>query len=322
MELIERINSLEGEVKLIKTEIKKVLIDLRETMNNLENPFANIEQMRKKNLDNIDFVSEHEPETMDGSVKEKGKEKGAGAGTETEVNKPPDNDHGHEPTPETVAGSYSYPDINRSSIEPQPQPPVNPAPIDEKPHQPQEPPFSGLQPQPHPQPEPQPEPAREQMPQPQVKVQESEGEEKNPETVSAVPLVMKQGEDRELENIKKIAVIATNREEAGEVEVDILTLAQLMSWTANSIAHIGKTKLNKIIDLYDRTGRLPKEVKEMIYKIESLSDLPDAGEEKEMVEMKDCILVLYQLDRIVSGETQMQAPLMLSEEELEKWLKV
>ena len=320
MELIERINSLEGEVKLIKTEIKKVLIDLRETMNNLENPFANIEQMRKKNLDNIDFVSEHEPETMDGSVKEKGKEKEAGAGTETEVNKPPDNGHGHEPTPETVTGSYSYPDINRSSIEPQPQPPVNPAPapIDEKPHQPREPPFSGLQPQP----EPQPEPAREQIPLPQVKVQESEGEEKNPETVSAVPLVMKQGEDRELENIKKIAVIATNREEAGEKEVDILTLAQLMSWTDNSIAHIGKTKLNKIIDLYDRTGRLPKEVKEMIYKIESLSDLPDAGEEKEMVEMKDCILVLYQLDRIVSGETQMQAPLMLSEEELEKWLKV
>ena len=322
MELIERINSLEGEVKLIKTEIKKVLIDLRETMNNLENPFANIEQMRKKNLDNIDFVSEHELETMDGSVKEKGKEKGAGAGTETEVNKPPDNDHGHEPTPETVTGSYSYPDINRSSIEPQPQPPVNPAPapapapIDEKPHQPREPAFSGLQPQP----EPQPKPAREQMP--RVKVQESEREEENPETVSAVPLVMKQGEDRELENIKKIAVIATNREEAGEVEVDILTLAQLMSWTANSIAHIGKTKLNKIIDLYDRTGRLPKEVKEMIYKIESLYDSPDAGEEKEMVEMKDCILVLYQLDRIVSGETQMQAPLMLSEEELEKWLKV
>ncbi|MDI6886973.1 MAG: hypothetical protein QMD22_11690, partial [archaeon] len=47
MELIERINRLEGEVKLIKAEIKSVLIDLREFMNNYENPFINVEQLSK-----------------------------------------------------------------------------------------------------------------------------------------------------------------------------------------------------------------------------------------------------------------------------------
>lgn len=46
MELIDRISGLEEEMGMVKSEIKKVLIDLRETMNTAENPFAHIEQLR------------------------------------------------------------------------------------------------------------------------------------------------------------------------------------------------------------------------------------------------------------------------------------
>ena len=46
MELIERINSLEKEIKVLKGEIKSILVDFRESMNLLENPFASIEHMK------------------------------------------------------------------------------------------------------------------------------------------------------------------------------------------------------------------------------------------------------------------------------------
>jgi hypothetical protein len=38
-------------------------------------------------------------------------------------------------------------------------------------------------------------------------------------------------------------------------------------------------------------------------------------------EMKDCIVALYQLDKIVSGESQVQILLPEEENELEEWLK-
>ena len=46
MELIERINSLEKEIKVLKGEIKSILVDLRESMNLLGNPFASIEHLK------------------------------------------------------------------------------------------------------------------------------------------------------------------------------------------------------------------------------------------------------------------------------------
>lgn len=47
MELGSKVTTLENEFKLIKGEVKEVLIDIREIMNNLENPFY------ETNLDNI-----------------------------------------------------------------------------------------------------------------------------------------------------------------------------------------------------------------------------------------------------------------------------
>jgi len=78
--------------------------------------------------------------------------------------------------------------------------------------------------------------------------------------------------------------------------------------------------INEIIDLYELTGRLPKETKDVISKIEDLSTVNSV--DKEQIEMKDCIRAIFQLDRIVTGETGAQAPLMLLEDDLERWLKV
>jgi hypothetical protein len=216
MELNERINALEGEVKLIKTEIKKVLIDLREFMNNYENPFVNAEQLRSVPApDNVGIKEEVEMTEL------------------REVRMPVE------------------------VVEPKYEPRV-------------------------------------------------EHEKNQPASSSSEAL-------KAIERVKEKV--------NGAEKMDIFMLTQLMKWADNSLATIGEEKLNGIIDLYDRTGRLTKEMKEVIIKIEDLSDVNHANEIEE-IEMKEAILVIYQLDRIVTGETGTQPPLLLSEEELAKWLNM
>ncbi len=208
MELIERINALEGEVKLVKTEIKKVLVDLRELMNNYENPFVNVERLR-----------------------------------------------------ETI-------------------------PMEETKKEPK-----GLKEE---------SPAEEEEEEPVYK----------PEHEPVVNTGVK-AKHKQLATLKKVE---------GSEKMDIFTLTQLMKWADTSLSNVGKEKLNEIIGLYELTGRLPKETKEVIFRIEDLSTVN--SQNKDKIEMKDCILAIYQLDRIITGETGAQAPLMLSEDELAKWLKV
>jgi len=109
---------------------------------------------------------------------------------------------------------------------------------------------------------------------------------------------------------------------AGGTNIDIITLTRLMNWTDNALYTIGKDKLSAILDLYDSTGRLPKEMKDAIIRIEVFSTANSCPPVDKEAEMNDCIHVLYQLDKIVSGESQ--APILLPEEEseLEECLKV
>lgn len=228
MELNERINVLEGEVKLVKSEIKKVLVDLRETMNNLENPFVNIEQLKKA-------------------------------------------------TPETEIREKEHEEIREKE---------------------ERIPLEEVEVVPKPEHEPEFEPEIAQV---------------------ATATTTRRDRDGDREEMKKLAKITGE----GAEKIDIFALTQLMKWADNSLSNIGKEKLDKILDLYDLTGRIPKETKDMISNIEALSDVNHA-KEKEEIEMKDYILAIYQLDRILTGETQAQAqaPILLSSEELEKCLKV
>jgi len=43
MELNQKMASFESELKLVKGEVKKLLVDIREIMNNMENPFYNVQ---------------------------------------------------------------------------------------------------------------------------------------------------------------------------------------------------------------------------------------------------------------------------------------
>ena len=205
-----KIMAIEEEVKLIKTEVKTVLIDLRELMNNYENPFVIAGPMKKAVDSEIAVTENHDVELE--SVPE---------------NEPAEPVNNHVDLPMARDKILDYPGIDRNEL------------------------------------------------------------------------------DKLL----------------GETNIDIITLTRLMNWTDNAICAIGKDKLNAILDLYDSTGRLPKETKDVIIKIEVFSAANSAPLDKE-AEMKECIYVLYHLDKIVCSDSQ--EPLLLPEEEseLEEWLKV
>lgn len=265
MELIERINVLEGEVKLVKSEIKKVLIDLREAMNNLENPFAHIEPGGPGISIGVGGVGGPAP-----------------------------------PNAGVVAPQSESEEVGDSSVsEPNPEPKPRSIPKSE--------PMSV----------PNPESVPEPKPSPEIKEEKAAIEDAATELVPEVtPGVVE--ENREKEKIKKLMMVTGSE---GAEEIDINTLTQLMKWTDDTLSTIGKNKLNEILDLYDRTGQLSKGVKDLIYRIEEISDVNHAKEIEE-VEMKDCIIAVDQLDTIITGETETPVPLLLSEEDLEKCQKV
>jgi len=85
--------------------------------------------------------------------------------------------------------------------------------------------------------------------------------------------------------------------------VNTVTLAQLMQWADSALGLVGAEKLNQIVDLYELTGRISREIKNTIL---TVAELPDAvlSPEKEQVETKHCIIALCELDRILTGEHQ------------------
>jgi len=244
MELIERINAIEGEVKLVKSEIKKVLIDLREAMNNLENPFTHIEAGGP------------------------GINIGLGG-----ISVPP---------------SGGVPDEDNAVPEPVPKPVPEPVPA------------------PTPEPVPAPTPEVKAEPEAMEEIVPGSEPEVTPMDLASVPA--KPEEKGLLQKIMRV----TGGEAVEKIDIQILT--QLMKWTEDALSIIGKSKINEILDLYERTGKLSQELKDTIYRIEDLSEV-NSMKALEEVEMRDCIVAVDQLDKIITGETETPIPLMLSKEE-------
>jgi hypothetical protein len=234
MELNNKIMAIEEEVKLIKTEIKTVLVDLRETMNSYENPFVNPGPPVKKAVDTGIAADAHNDREEVVPANEPVKEP---------VNEPLDQYKNQAVA--VPANEPAEPYKNRLESAPKNN-------------------FSAL--------------------------------ERGGINISG---------DVDNIHLNKLA---------GGTNIDIITLTRLMNWTDNALYTIGKDKLNAILELYDSTGRLPKETKDVIIRIEVFSTASSAPADNE-AEMNDFIRVLCQLDKIVSGESQ--APILLPEEERE-----
>jgi DNA repair exonuclease SbcCD ATPase subunit len=236
MELIERINALEGEVKLVKSEIKKVLVDLRETMNSAENPFAYLEQFRR----GLGGIDEERLKNLEDAL-ERLKEVGGGNGIEEERIK--NLEDRMEELKELGSVEVEKLQNLEGAIE---------------------------------------------------KLAELETQLQLEKPIIHNPTALESESESELSGIGV---------ETGTGIVDTVTLAQLMQWADTALNFIGMAKLNQLVELYELTGRISREMKDTILKV---AELPDAvlSPEKGHVETKHCVTALCELDRILNGEHQ------------------
>lgn len=65
MELNQKMASFESELKLVKGEVKKLLVDIREIMNNMENPFYNVQNKSAGGRDELPGSTTSKEREMD-----------------------------------------------------------------------------------------------------------------------------------------------------------------------------------------------------------------------------------------------------------------
>jgi|GEM_PF-2143922 len=283
MELIERINALEGEVKLVKSEIKKVLVDLRETMNSAENPFAYLEQFRR----GLGGVDEERLGTMETALEQLKKK---GGGNEVEKERIKNLEEALEHLKEMGGGDGIEEERIKNMEEAMEQ--LKEMGIDgEK--------LKKLE-----------DSVQELKELGSVEVEKLQNLEGAIEKLAEIETQLQPGKPLKhnptaaLESESELRGMGMGVGAGIENEiVDTVTLAQLIQWADTAVNLIGMAKLNQIVELYELTGRVSREMKDTILQV---AELPDAvlNPEKGHVETKHCITALCELDRILNGEHQ------------------
>ena len=284
MELVERISALENEQKLVKSEIKKVLIDLREMMNAAENPFSYLEQLQEAGVGGVD---KKRLEKLEEDVKRL-KEMGMDGGNEIEerIKK-------LEETMEElkeIGNGIDEEKLKNLEDDMQELKELSNAEVEQLKNL--EAAIEKLA-----------EAETETQTQAQTQLQSEKPIIHNPMTAASAASASES--ESELKKIGAGTGIGTGTAGMGidseSAIVDTVTLAQLMQWADTALNLIGAEKLNQIVELYELTGRISREMKNTILKV---AELPDAvlSPEKGHIEMRHCIIALLDLHRILTGE--------------------
>ena len=83
--------------------------------------------------------------------------------------------------------------------------------------------------------------------------------------------------------------------------MDLTTIAMLARWVSNGIRRVGRKRMQSIVEMYQMTGNLSPKAREVIVRLVRMSDSEDP---KGAVPMTACIPVLMQLNTILGGRQQ------------------
>lgn len=100
--------------------------------------------------------------------------------------------------------------------------------------------------------------------------------------------------------------------------LDLSSVLRLARWVGNGIRKVGRERLEKLLEIYHMAGYLSPNLKEVILK---LIRLAEENEPTGKVTMKDCIMVLLQLDELIKEMPKSDLSLLslLFDEEVEPW---
>lgn len=305
MELERKVATLESEVMVVKGEVKTLLTDLREMMNNAENPFYRVQALP---IQEATLPEESSRKTVD--MKETIEEKDD---VRSVKNPGSDDNSGNSGQPFSSNDLPDQPGYGANSG------PVNPMqsqygngpnfPGSDSPGWQRNMPQTSSE---FPNPE-NPEDAlwAHNRMQNQLKTQPgwSQNNEENPEIESSVETNYGLGAEdlsslKQHENLVREVDGAGNEKRsalkgsASGQKTDIFMLIELMRWTDHTLKTVEKEKLKETLDLYELAGYLPEYVKTLILKIVNIS-YQDAEQEYK-TGMKDYIRAISQLNTILN----------------------
>ncbi|WP_424357506.1 FlaD/FlaE family flagellar protein [Methanocella sp. MCL-LM] len=279
----KKVDKLEKEVMILKGSIKKLIVDIREQMNNAENPFLNIQQLQMPATppvikeDPIQFEMPLKPDLDDEEEEEerpaakskkkpkKGKKKAAEVDDEEEA------DAG-DADELSAAGS----DLRRREQELLDRERALDKAMDK---------YGAA----------------------------SRNEDANPDGYSKRDMeVMNEFEEqrRMLETMRNKTRTGGPATLTGSRKIDPYTINQIMDWTRNMIRKNGSERLNDLLEMYVSTGYLSEETKLIVQRMSKLMESEPQKPPKRL-DIKECVSDLYTLYMILNpGDKELDSRML------------
>ena len=276
MESDKRLTSLENEFKIVKGEIKALLIDIREIMNNMENPFYNTQGTTDG------------PDTSVGTKAELGGDApGRSIQHEDMLEHAPEREHHPGFAEMPVQQGMPMPQVPMQQMGGTPEP-YHPG-FAEMPVQ-----HDGTKQEATPEHVPDFVVMFKQYEEAKQSKDGGTTQEGTPGNAPDFAEMFKQYEEaKQSEGMP---------EEIPEIQpdngFDIHTLAELMRWTDYTLKTIERGRLDELLDLYMLTGHISEGLKDTISKIADLS--PQEVTEGSTLTMKDHIAAMFQLNAVLN----------------------
>jgi len=90
--------------------------------------------------------------------------------------------------------------------------------------------------------------------------------------------------------------------------LDVATVVGLAKWVNDTVKDIGRRSTSEVVEIYDMAGHLAPEVKEVLLRFVSLNG---SEELQEKVEMRNLVIAMLKLDRILGRKADAAAVLSL-----------
>ena len=91
-------------------------------------------------------------------------------------------------------------------------------------------------------------------------------------------------------------------------QLDVTTIVELAKWVYNSVKDIGRRSTQEVVEVYDMAGHLTPEVREVLLRFVSLNS---SSEPKGEVEMRNLVITMLKLDKILGRGADAAAVLSL-----------
>jgi len=270
VELNDKVTQLEDEIKILKNEVQAVLLDLRESYLNFENPVSReLPQFPEQHIV-VTTPTPQQPQPTGGESHEAR----------------PENNTSNEPSPSVVDEPTNTPEPARGATPPHTQEPL---------YKPEKPELTTEQ-QPLSEPGPRPEPELT-----------TESEPVSGPDVVATGETAREEVTRAWRPVNEFEMSFASGGNGGHNgQIDLATISSLADWVADVVKRLGSERSQAILDISEMVGFLDLELKDVLTRF--IYATP--GEYEGKVTTRDYLTSLKELDSILGKATKFEIALL------------